>query len=64
MDYTASEYCHMLIIYGEWNRNSSVAAREYAARFPARRSPTANIFLRLINQVRKTGYAMPMMKVL
>ena len=62
MDNTANEYCDMLIIYGECDQNSVVAAREYAVRFPERRHPNAHVFLRLINRVRETGSVLPIRK--
>lgn len=59
MSYTSAEYCEMIIIYGECKRNSEAAAREYAIRFPERRHPNGNVFLRLINRARNTGNLVP-----
>src|SRR5580765_4723353 len=55
MDYTPIEYCDMVIIYGECGENVTVAAQEYAIRFPERRAPNRNVILRLINRIRQTG---------
>lgn len=62
MDFTAEEYCEMLIIYGECGRNSAVAAEEYANRFPNRRHPKYGVFLRLVNRARNTGSLVPSYK--
>lgn len=61
MEYTANEYCDILI-YGEVNQNSLLAAQEYSRRFPERRSPNHNVFLRLINRIQNTGNVMPVRK--
>lgn len=55
MDYTPAEYCDMLLIYGEYRQNARRAAQEYGIRFPERRRPDKNIFLRLVNRIRETG---------
>lgn len=55
MEFSSEEYCEMMIIYGECDRNANAAARMYQERFPARRHPSANVILRLINRARNTG---------
>lgn len=62
MDYTKEEYCDMLLIYGASNQNAHEAARRYVERYPNRRSPNPNVFLRLINRVRTSGSVVPIRK--
>jgi len=60
MDYTMSEYCDMLIIYDECDQNSSIAAKEYAARFPAKEISDGQRIFAFNKSVRETEYTMPM----
>ncbi|EFA12076.1 hypothetical protein TcasGA2_TC006883 [Tribolium castaneum] len=60
--FAPDEYCKMLIIYGQCNRNANEAAREYARRFPQRTQPSANAFLRLVESTRRTGSLLPQKK--
>lgn len=45
----------MLLIYGANNQNAYEAARKYVERYPNRRAPNPNVFLRLINTVRRVS---------
>jgi hypothetical protein len=49
----------MMIIYGESGRNSKAAARLYRERFPHRRHPSSDVFLRLVNRTRTIGFLVP-----
>jgi hypothetical protein len=53
--FTAAEYYDMLIVYGACGESAYAAVEAYAARFPLREHPTANVFLRLVNCARNTG---------
>jgi hypothetical protein len=44
--FTAAEYYDMLIVYGACGESAYAAVEAYAARFPLREHPTANVFLR------------------
>jgi hypothetical protein len=37
--FTSSEYFDMLVLYGQCDENATVAAQEYAVRFPNREHP-------------------------
>jgi hypothetical protein len=55
MPYSDEEYLDMVLLYGECNQNATVAAEEYAARFPNRRRPNPHVILRLISRARHKG---------
>jgi len=55
MEISNEEYCDMFLLYGKFKQNANTAAREYAIRFPHRRQPSVNVFLRLLNRARHTG---------
>lgn len=55
MDFTFNEYADMYMVYGFCEGNCNMSEREYRARFPNRRHPTANVFRRLNERVRETG---------
>jgi hypothetical protein len=40
--FTSSEYFDMLVLYGQCNESATVAAQEYAVRFPNRERPSRN----------------------
>jgi len=56
------EYCDMLLVYGKSDQNAHEAMRRYVEKYPNRRRPNQNVFLRLINRVRTSGYVIPMRK--
>lgn len=53
--YTPQEYYDMLIVYGECDEVMEIAARRYAEKFPRRRHPYPNVFLRAAIRLRETG---------
>jgi hypothetical protein len=40
--FTSSEYFDMLVLYGQCDESATVAARQYAVRFPNREHPSRN----------------------
>jgi hypothetical protein len=40
--FTSSEYFDMLVLYGQCYESATVAAQEYAVRFPNRKNPSRN----------------------
>jgi hypothetical protein len=58
----AAEYYDMLIVYGACGESAYAAVEAYAACFPLREHPTANVFLRLVNRVRNTRNLAPQTK--
>jgi hypothetical protein len=40
--FTSSEYFDILVLYGQCNESATVAAQEYAVRFPIRERPSRN----------------------
>jgi hypothetical protein len=40
--FTSSEYFDMLVLYGQCDVSATVAAQEYAVRFPNREHPSGN----------------------
>jgi len=53
--YTNEELFDMILIYGEFNRNSAKAARQYALRYPDRRHPTRGYIHAVAQVLRRTG---------
>jgi hypothetical protein len=60
--FTAAEYYDMLIVYGACGQSAYAAVEAYAARFPLRKHPTANVFLCLVNRARNTRNLVPQTK--
>jgi hypothetical protein len=60
--FAPDEYLEMVIMYGECNRNTNEATRQYAIRFPQRNHPSSNAFLRLMARAGTTGSLMPQKK--
>jgi hypothetical protein len=46
--FTSSEYFDMLVLYGQCDESATVAAQEYAVRFPNREHPSRNTITRKI----------------
>jgi hypothetical protein len=40
--FTSSEYFDILVLYGQCDKSATVAAQEYAVRFPNRGHPSRN----------------------
>jgi hypothetical protein len=40
--FTSSEYLDMLVLFGQCDESATVAAQEYAVRFPNREHPSRN----------------------
>lgn len=59
MDFTFNDYADMYMVFGFCNGNGDMAEREYRARYPNRRHPTANVFRRLDQRARETGSFVP-----
>lgn len=59
MEYTFNEYSDMLLCLGAMDGVAAAAAREYAARYPGRRHPDANVIRRVEARLRETGQLMP-----
>jgi hypothetical protein len=53
--FTDEEFCEMVIIYGECNRNACQAARLFAQRHPQARHPTEATIRRVVLRLRQTG---------
>lgn len=53
--FTDFQYCEMVLIYGECQRNATHAAREYAVRFPAGPHPSAVTIANVVRRLRETG---------
>lgn len=58
MEYTATEYADMIIVYGAAGENARAAARLYAERFPGREHPSYHVILRCVQRLRETGSVM------
>lgn len=54
--FTNEEYYDMLIIYGECRQNARAAQAMYTTRFPHRRQPGKNTFIRAANTLRELGH--------
>ncbi|GBM80876.1 hypothetical protein AVEN_52351-1 [Araneus ventricosus] len=50
-----SEYCEMLLIYGESVRKAKSPARLYRERFPEGSHPTRQTILKVVKRLRETG---------
>ncbi|GFW72842.1 DUF4817 domain-containing protein [Trichonephila clavipes] len=53
--YTNEEYCEMVLLYGQCNRNKREAARLYAIKLPSRRHPSYCAIARAVQRLYKTG---------
>lgn len=53
--YTNEEYCEMVLLYGECNRNKRETERLYASKFPNRRHPSYSTIERAVKRLRETG---------
>ena len=53
--YTNEEYCEMVLLYRQCNRNKREAARLYAIIFPSRRHPSYCTTARAVQRLCKTG---------
>ncbi len=53
--YTNEEYCEMVLLYGQCNRNKRETAKLYAIKFPNRRHPSECTIARAVQCLRKTG---------
>jgi len=53
--YTNEEYCEMVLLYCQCNRNKREAARLYAMKFPSRRHPSYCTIARAVQRFCKTG---------
>lgn len=58
-NFTNSEMFDMILIYGECKRQPRKAARVYARRYPERRKPPHNFFMRLASRLRTHGQFRP-----
>lgn len=54
-NFTNSEMCDMVLIYGECGRRLRKAARRYARRYPERQQPNFKFFARLESRLRENG---------
>lgn len=57
--YTNEQYCEIVIIYGECQRNAREAARQYAQRFPTSPLPAHSTILNIVRRLRETGSVNP-----
>lgn len=55
MEYTTQEYAEMHFLYGFCDGNALAARREYALRYPDRRTPSSAVFTRLHQRLVDTG---------
>ncbi|GFX04639.1 DUF4817 domain-containing protein [Trichonephila clavipes] len=53
--YTNEEYCEMVLLYGQYNRNKRQSARLYAIKFPSRRHPSYCTIASAVQRLYKTG---------
>ncbi|GFT16501.1 DUF4817 domain-containing protein [Trichonephila clavipes] len=53
--YTNDEYCEMVLLYGQCNRNKREAARLYAIKFHSRRHPSYCTMAGTVQRLYKTG---------
>ncbi|GFW24146.1 DUF4817 domain-containing protein [Trichonephila clavipes] len=53
--YTNEEYCKMVLLYGQCNRNKREAARLYAIQFPSRRHPSYCTIATAVQRLHQTG---------
>ncbi|GFW68609.1 DUF4817 domain-containing protein [Trichonephila clavipes] len=53
--YTNEEYCEMVLLYGQYNRNKREEARLYVIKFPSRRHPSYCTIASAIQRLYKTG---------
>ncbi|GFX33877.1 DUF4817 domain-containing protein [Trichonephila clavipes] len=53
--YTNVEYCEMVLLYGQCNRNNTEAARLYSIKFPSGRHPSYCTIVRAVQRLYKTG---------
>ncbi|GFX24797.1 DUF4817 domain-containing protein [Trichonephila clavipes] len=53
--YTKEEYCEMVLLYGQYNRNKREVARLYAIKFPRRRHPSCCTIESVVQRLHKTG---------
>ncbi|GFX40803.1 DUF4817 domain-containing protein [Trichonephila clavipes] len=53
--YTNEEYCEMVLLYGQCNRNKRETARLYAIKFPSRRHPFYCTISRAVQRLYITG---------
>jgi hypothetical protein len=49
--FTSSEYFDMLVLYGQCDESATIAAQEYAVRFPNREHPSRNRYYNLKTSV-------------
>lgn len=59
MPFTNEEAFDMLAVYFECLQNATIAEREYAFRYPARRHHSRNVFKRLAKRLKETGHVQP-----
>lgn len=59
MPFTNEEAFDMLMVLGECQRNSSAAARVYAARYPDRERRSRHVFRNLAERLRRSGNVQP-----
>ena len=53
--YTNVEYADIIYVYGVCDDNTEGASREYARRFPKRRTPHRSVFSTAFQHLRDTG---------
>ena len=53
--HTDDEYCEMVLLYGQCNRNKREVARLYAIKFHSRRHPSSWTIVRAVQCLYKTG---------
>ncbi|GFX01573.1 DUF4817 domain-containing protein [Trichonephila clavipes] len=53
--YTNEEYCEMVLLYGQCNRNKREAARLNAIKFPSHRHPSYCAIASVVQRLYKTG---------
>ncbi len=57
--YTLQQYCEIVILYGECQRNARAAARLFAERYPNAAVPTHNAILSSVRRLCTTGTITP-----
>jgi hypothetical protein len=59
MEYTLNEYCNMYLMLGACGNRASIAAREYAERYPVRHLLDTNVFHQLDQRMTESGTLLP-----
>ncbi|GFX94645.1 DUF4817 domain-containing protein [Trichonephila clavipes] len=53
--YTNGDYCEMVLLYGQCNRDKREAVRLYAIKFPSRRHPSYFTNASAVQRLHQTG---------